>query len=97
MRDILQFIKWIIKTTFETIVAAALFILFIGFILFALDWVVTNMDSLEKIIENPQTFNYWAVAKYIGFLIAGVWLLVPLLAGTEAPLDTPPARVKIQK
>lgn len=83
MRDLLQFIKWIIKTTFEMIAAAALFILFIGFMLFALEWVVENGREIEKVLENPQTYNLWDAAKYFGLLILGCWISVLILAGAD--------------
>lgn len=97
MRDLFRFIKWIITTTLEGLAAVALFLIFMSVFCFCLEWVVENGRELEKVLENPETYNLWDAAKYFGLLILGCWLVFPFLYGTEAPLDTPPVRVKIQK
>ena len=83
MRILLQFIKWIIISTLEVLIAAALFLILISVICFALEWIVENGREIEKVLENPQTYNLWDAAKYFGLLILGCWIAVLILAGAD--------------
>lgn len=83
MRELFQFIKWIIITTLEVLIAVALFLIFISVTCFALEWVVENLRELDKVLENPQTYNLWDAAKYFGLLITGCWITALLLAGAD--------------